>query len=148
MNKVPTGSARAVLGVAEAGAAKGKRLNGLLGRRVWDWGIYVLLESDLMSRRVGGLYTFLPSEATRNEWGFEEERQRTPRQGEWTAKHPFPCRGRGVDGEWDQLPRVSIEEHGGGCLLPTYKVPQAYPNPKWRHLRSFKSRERLVSLNS
>ena len=56
---------------------------------MWEWGVYVVLESDLMSRRLGGLYTFLPSEATRNEWGFEEERQRTPREGEWTAKPLF-----------------------------------------------------------
>ena len=45
-------------------AAKGKRLYGLLGGRVWEWGVYVVLESDLMRRRVGGRYTFLPSEAT------------------------------------------------------------------------------------
>jgi hypothetical protein len=41
------------------------------------------------------------SEATWNERSFEEESQRTPRQREWTAKHPLPYRGGGVAGEWD-----------------------------------------------
>jgi hypothetical protein len=78
-----------------------------------------------MGWRVGGPSTFLPSEVTRNERSFEKERQRAPRQCEWTAKHPLPCRGRGIDGEWDQLPRVSIEQHGGGCFFPSLKIPQS-----------------------
>jgi len=104
-------------------AAEGKKLNGLLLGRVRKWGFYIVLESDLMGWRVGGPSTFLPSEVTGNERSFEKERQRTPRQREWTAKHPLPCRGRGVAGEWDQFPRVSIEQHGGGCFLPTLKTP-------------------------
>ena len=104
-------------------AAEGKKLNGLLRGRVRKWGFYIVLESDLMGWRVGGPSTFIPSEATRNERSFEKEWQRTPRQREWTAKHPLPCRGRGVAGEWDQFPRVSIEQHGGGCFLPTLKIP-------------------------
>jgi hypothetical protein len=119
---------RCRLGVAEGAAAEGKKLNGLLRGLVRKWGFYIVLESDLMGWRVGGPGTFLPSEATRNERSFEKERQRTPRQREWTAKHPLPCRRRGVDGEWDQLPRVSIEQHGGGCFLPTLKIPQSSPH--------------------
>jgi len=119
------------VGVAETGAAKGNRLDGLQWGRVRGWGFYVLLEPGLIWWRVEGPRIFLASEATRNEWGFEEESQRTPRQREWTAEHPLPCRERGgVDGEWDQLPRVSIEQHGGGCFLPTPKIPQAYPHPR------------------
>jgi len=141
-------AAGAAVGVAEGAAAEGKKLNGLLRGRVRKWGFYIVLESDLMGWRVGGPCTFLPSEATRNERSFEKERQRTPRQREWTAKHPLPCRGLGVAGEWDQLPRVRIEQHGGGCFLPTLKIPQSSPHPRQRHLQSFKSRERLISLDS
>lgn len=103
-------------------AAEGEKLNGLL-LRVRKWGFYIVLESDLMGWQVRGPSTFLPSEATRNERSFEKERQRTPRQREWTAKHPLPCRGRGGAGEWDQFTRVSIEQHGGSCFLPTLKIP-------------------------
>jgi len=106
------------------------RLNGLL------WGL------------VGGPCAFLPSEATRNERSFEKERQCTPRQREWTAQHPLPYRGRGVAGEGDQLPRVSIEQHGGGCFLPTLKIPESSPHLRERHLQSFKRRERLFSRDS
>ena len=134
--------------LTETKSTIGEKLNGLLRGRVRKWSSYIVSESDLMAWRVGGPCTFLPSEVTRNERSFEKERQRTSRQREWTAKHPFPCRGRGVAGEWDQLPRVSIEEHGGGCFLPTHKVPHAYPDPRWCHLRSFKSRESLVLLDS
>jgi hypothetical protein len=83
-----------------------------------------------MAWRVGGPWTFPHSEATRIEWSFEEEGQRTLRQREWTAKHPLPRRGGGVAGEWDQLPRVSIEQHGGGCFLPSQKIPQSSPHPR------------------
>ena len=114
--------------VAERAAVKGKKLNGLLRGLVRKWGFYIVLESDLMGWRVGGPGTFLPSEATRNERSFEKERQRTPRQREWTAKHPFPCRGRGVAGEWDHLTRVSIQQHRYGCFLPTLKIPQSSPH--------------------
>ena len=101
-----------------------------------------------MGWQVRGLSAFLPSEAIRNERSFEKERQRTPRQREWTAKHPLPCRGRGVAGEWDQFSRVSIEQHGGGCFFPSLKIPQSLPNPRKRHLQTFKSCERLISLDS
>jgi len=104
-------------------AAEGKKLNGLLLGRVRKWGFCIVLESDLMGWRVGGSSTFLPSEATGNERSFEKERQRTPRQREWTAKHPLSSRGRDVAGEWDQFPRISIEQHRGGCFLPTLKTP-------------------------
>ena len=123
-------AAGAAVGVEEAGAAKGKGLNGLLRGRVWKWSFYVVLESDCIGWRVGNPCTFLPSETTRNERSFEKERQRAARQREWTAKHPLPRRWRGVDGEWDQLPRVSIEQHGGGCFLPTHKIPQSLPHPR------------------
>ena len=112
------------MGVAVKSTAEGEKLTGLLRGRVRKWGFYIVLESDLMGGRVGGPGTFLPSEAPRSERSFEKERQRTPRQREWTAKHPLPFRGRGVAGEWDQFPRVSIEQHGGGCFLPSLKVPQ------------------------
>jgi hypothetical protein len=118
----------AAVGGAERDAAEGKKLNGLLRGRVRKWDFYIVLESDLMGWRVGGPGTFLPRGAIRNERSFEKERQRTPRQREWTAKHPLPYRRRGVDGEWDQLPRVSIEQHGGGCFLPTLKIPQSSPH--------------------
>jgi hypothetical protein len=97
------------VGMAERAAAERKKLNGLLRGRVREWGSDSVLESDLMAWRVGRPCTLPPSEVTRNERSFEEERQRTLRQREGTAKHPLPCRGRGVAGEWDQLPRVSIE---------------------------------------
>ena len=47
----------------------------------------------------------------------------------WTAV------GAGVEveflyGEWDQLPRVSIQQHGGGCFLSTHNIPQSSPNPR------------------
>jgi hypothetical protein len=114
--------------MAERTAAEGEKLTGLLRGRVSKWGFYIVLESDLMGGRVGGPGTFLVSEAPRSERSFEKERQRTPRQREWTAKHPLPCRGRGVAGEWDDFPRVSIEQHGGGCFLPTLKIPQSSPH--------------------
>jgi len=120
----------AAVGVAERAAAEGTKLNGLLRGRVRKWGFYIVLESDLMGWRVGGPCTFPPSEATRNERSFEKERQRTPRQREWTAKHPLPCRGRDAAGEWDQFPRVSIEQHRGGCFLPSLKIPQSSPRPR------------------
>jgi len=123
-------AAGAVGEVAERAAAEGKKLNRLLRGRVKKWGSYIVLGSDLMGWRVGGQCTFPPSEATRNERSFEKERQRTPRQREWTAKHPLSCRGRGVAGEWDQFPRVSIEQHGGGCFLPSLKIPQSSPHPR------------------
>ena len=78
-------AAGAAVGVGGSAAAEGKKLNGLLLGRVRKWGFYIVLESDLMGWRVGGPSTFLPSEATRNERSFEKERQRTPRQREWTA---------------------------------------------------------------
>ena len=118
------------MGVAERAAAEGKKLSGLLRERVRKWGFYIVLRSDLMGWQVGGPCTFLSSEATRNERSFEKERQRTPGQRERTAKHPLPCWGRGVDGEWDQLSRVSIEQHGDGCFLPTLKIPQSLPHPR------------------
>jgi len=49
-------------------AAKGKRLKAKWTAGWTGVGVgclfYVVLESDLMRRRVGGRYTFLPSEAT------------------------------------------------------------------------------------
>ena len=121
----------AAVGVEEAGAAKWKRLNGLLRGLVWKWSFYVVLEAEFIGWRIGDLCTFLSSETTRNERSFEIERQRTPRQREWTAKHPLPCGERGsVDGEREQLPCVSIEQHGGGCFLPPPKIPQAEPYPR------------------
>ena len=115
------------VGVAGTNAAKGKELHGLL---VGKWGFYIVLESNLIGRRVRGHSTVLPSEATRNQRSFEKERQRTARQREWTAKHPLPCQGRSVDGEWDQFPGVSIEQHGGGRLLPEQKIPQSSPHSR------------------
>ena len=88
----------AAVGMAEAGAAKGKGLNGLLRGRVWKWSFYVVLESDFIGWRVGDPCTFLPSETTRNERSFEKERQRAAGQREWAAKHPLPRRWRGVEG--------------------------------------------------
>lgn len=123
-------AAGATVGVAEGATAEGKKLNGMLRGRGRKWGFYIMLESDLMGWRVGGPCTFLPGEATRNERSFEKERQRTPRQRERTAKHPLPCLRRGVAGEWDQFPRVRIEQHGGGCFLPSLKVPQSSPHPR------------------
>ena len=84
----------------------------------------------MMGWRVGGPCTFQPSEATRNERSFEKERQRTPGQRNWTAKHPLPGRERGEAGEGDQFPRVSIEQHGGGGFLPSLKIPQSLPHPR------------------
>jgi len=120
----------AAVGVEKADAAKGKGLNRLLRGRVWKWSFYVGVESDFIGWRVGDPCTFLPSETTRNERSFEKERQRAAGQREWTAKHPLPRRWRGVDGEWDQLPRVSIEQHGGCGFLPTHKIPQSSPHPR------------------
>src|SRR5262245_58291081 len=100
--------------MAERAAAEWNILNGPRRGRVRMWSFYIVLESHMMGCRVGGPSTFPPIEAVRNERSFEKDRQRTPRQREWTAKHPLPCRGRGVAREWDQFPRVSIEQHGGG----------------------------------
>src|SRR5574341_2370424 len=108
--------------MGERAAAERNQLNGRLRGRVREWGSYIVLESDLMAWRVGGPCTVPHSEATRNERSFEVERQRTLRQCEWTAKHPLPCREHGVAGEWDQLPCVSIEQHGSGGFLPSQKI--------------------------
>jgi hypothetical protein len=67
-------TADAAVGVEEKVTAKRKRLIGLLWGRVWKSGFYVVLESDLTGRRVGGPCTFLPRETTRNERSFEKER--------------------------------------------------------------------------
>jgi hypothetical protein len=74
---------------AEANAVQGKKLDGRL--RGWrsELGSYIMVESDLMVWEVGGLCTFPPSEVTRNERSFKEERHRTSRQREWTTKHPL-----------------------------------------------------------
>jgi hypothetical protein len=74
------------VGVAEGAAAEGEKLDGLLRGRVRQWGLDIVLESYLMAWRVGRPCTFPHSEATGNEPKFEEERQRTLRQREWTAK--------------------------------------------------------------
>lgn len=101
--------------MAERAPAERKKLDGLLVR---ERGFHSVLESALMGRRVRGHDTSLPDEATRNQRSFEKEWQRTPGQREWAAKPPLPCQGRSIDGEWDQFPRVSIEQHGGSCSLP------------------------------
>jgi hypothetical protein len=124
---------------AEGNAAEGKKLNGLLRARVRELGSYIVLESDLVAWRVGGFCAFPSSEAARNERSFEEERQRTLRKREWTTKPPLPCRERGVAGEGDQLPRVSVAQHGGGGFLPSQKTPHSSPHPNQRHLHSFKT---------
>src|SRR5574341_464536 len=116
--------------MGERAAAERNQLNGRLWGRVREWGCYIVLESDLMAWRIGGPCTVPHSEATRNERSFEVERQRTLRQREWTAKPPLPCRGRGVAGEWDQLPRVSVEQHGGGGFLPSHIIPPSLPHPR------------------
>ena len=118
------------MGVGERAAVEGKELTGLLRGRVREWGSYFMLESDLMAWQVGRPCTFPHSDVTRNERNFEEERQRTLRQRERTAKHPLPIRGRGVAGEWDYLPRASIEQHGGSGFLPSLKIPQSSPHPR------------------
>lgn len=86
-------------------------------------------KSDLVAWRVGRSHTFPYSEATRNEWDFEEERHRTSRQRKGTTKPPLTLRERGVAGEWEQLSCVSIEQHGGGGFLPSQKIPQSSPHP-------------------
>jgi hypothetical protein len=115
---------------------------------VRKWGSDLLPQLDLMLWLIGVPCTFPHSEVMRDEWSFEEEGQRTPGQREWTAKHPLPCRKRGVAGEWDQLTRVGIEQHGGGGFLPSQEIPHSSPHPSQRHLRSFKSLETLISLYS
>ena len=126
----------------------GKKLNGLLRGWVRELGSDIVLESDLMAWRVGGFCAFPSSEATRKERSFEEERQRTLREREWTTKPPLPCRERGVAGKGDQLPRVSVTQHGGGGFLPSQKTPQSSPHLNYRHLHSFKSLETSISLFS
>ena len=122
-------AAGTTVGVVKRAAAEGKTLHG----RVRGWGrkcgCDLMLGSDITAWQVRSLSTLPDGEATGHERSFEKERQRTPRQREWPAKHPLPSRGRRIAGEWDQLSRVCIEQHGGGGFLPSLKIPQSLPHP-------------------
>jgi hypothetical protein len=67
-----------------------------------------------MAYAVGRLCTFPFVGAPWDERRFQEEGHGTIRQGQRPAKHPLAGREHNVTGEWDQLSRISIEQHGGG----------------------------------